>query len=910
MRKLLCSYFAPLASAFVKVRELLAAYRAALVKHSDFDTWFYLVLYSMIDLFCWCIPIGVLARCAVDISLHSGIRRLADIFGPSSGLIWLAVQKHNIEPFVILYSAYWVNTWAKMIKKRFEKLDTYLTPEGSNPFASLFTTAPVYFTGGLGFAIGYLPVMALEWGRVIAGYADRLVDMHDNKPKNFVAINVALAAVLFGLIVMMEANPEYLDLHEIPPNWLAHRIANSVACYFRRKRAAERQSAATSVLSLLSDRIDEYHYDDLLPWQFRLLRLDADHSCASLSSYDIRTYHGLPGLKFEAVSYRWGERTTSHAITIDDGLGRFATIKITKSAHDVIAALFPLQGARYIWIDSICINQQSPREQDAQIPLMRDIYSRAERVLAHLGTSKFSSLANDFLARAIWHAVSFPGFNPKEPFRTSVPFPTDYHGWKAFRELARNEIWSRVWVFQEMLVAQKLVICNGDADFPWRFLLQFDMSFEGYCMKAPYTEVDGRVPNSQLYSKEDLSTVHRIMLQQRAIREQGGSRKLTDLLIDTRELESTRAKDKVYALLGLSDARARCSLRPDYTKSVEDVYTAAMLHCLRGNGFVLFSIAGACRRYVQVPNVKSNEQGQHTVGNVQEPELQLPSWVANFRDRPWYGSFSLYDRGYKASGRNAWISDFKYSAGRLELCGWKIDEIAQCAQEEERPELGIYPFHMKAEDHKKRHDTWHLPNHPDSALRRMQNIMQEMLRMMQSSIAQQRHDIWQREQLRMAQEEIVALTAIEDFDGTSHPASVTNLKAYNVFKVMMNLADMYALYEEIPSSWRSLCDLKNRLKSPRLIKKLIRDGAWMPFFLRAEEVSFQRKFALTKKGRAAMVPKGTEAGDVICIFNGSPVPHILRKASGQHYELFGDAYVHGIMAGEALTGEPKRIILV
>ena len=92
--------------------------------------------------------------------------------------------------------------------------------------------------------------------------------------------------------------------------------------------------------------------------------------------------------------------------------------------------------------------------------------------------------------------------------------------------------------------------------------------------------------------------------------------------------------------------------------------------------------------------------------------------------------------------------------------------------------------------------------------------------MMQSSIAQQKHDIWQREQLRKAQEEIVALTAIEDFDGTSHPASVTNLVAYNVFKYMMNLADWDAWFGEIPSSWRRRRDLKNQWEHRRWIKKV------------------------------------------------------------------------------------------
>jgi hypothetical protein len=46
-----------------------------------------------------------------------------------------------------------------------------------------------------------------------------------------------------------------------------------------------------------------------------------------------------------------------------------------------------------------------------------------------------------------------------------------------------------------------------------------------------------------------------------------------------------------------------------------------------------------------------------------------------------------------------------------------------------------------------------------------------------------------------------------------------------------------------------------------------------------------------------------QQGDEIWILPGASVPLILRKVSAEcRYRVVGDAYVHGIMHGEALTG--------
>jgi hypothetical protein len=76
----------------------------------------------------------------------------------------------------------------------------------------------------------------------------------------------------------------------------------------------------------------------------------------------------------------------------------------------------------------------------------------------------------------------------------------------------------------------------------------------------------------------------------------------------------------------------------------------------------------------------------------------------------------------------------------------------------------------------------------------------------------------------------------------------------------------------------------------------------------------------TRGGGAGMGPRDIQLGDGVCVFYGAMVPHIVRFACRGLFaegpmrttgNLVGDAYVHGLMYGEALsTGfKDERIIL-
>jgi hypothetical protein len=75
-----------------------------------------------------------------------------------------------------------------------------------------------------------------------------------------------------------------------------------------------------------------------------------------------------------------------------------------------------------------------------------------------------------------------------------------------------------------------------------------------------------------------------------------------------------------------------------------------------------------------------------------------------------------------------------------------------------------------------------------------------------------------------------------------------------------------------------------------------------------------RRLGRSKQGYVCQLPLDAKEGDMLAIFRGSFVPHVLRGTGdradrGTGWILVGDAYVHGIMKGEELRESEKIIEL-
>jgi hypothetical protein len=125
------------------------------------------------------------------------------------------------------------------------------------------------------------------------------------------------------------------------------------------------------------------------PNQIRLFRLEpaqpgSDYISGTLDIYDLRQWP-----TYECLSYAWGTADKNASIFIEN-----CQLKITESLLLALASLRLPHASRKLWIDQICIHQNSIGERNHQIRLMGRIYQQAERDLLWLGpTSTSNSVA-------------------------------------------------------------------------------------------------------------------------------------------------------------------------------------------------------------------------------------------------------------------------------------------------------------------------------------------------------------------------------------------------------------------------------------------------------------------------------------------------------------------------------------
>lgn len=114
--------------------------------------------------------------------------------------------------------------------------------------------------------------------------------------------------------------------------------------------------------------------------EIRLLDLEDEQTCT------IRQVSLMTDPVYFALSYYWGPPTSTRPLHIKQDGSPKQTVQIRRTVAKFIKSLYRQYGAISVWLDVICINQRSFAEQSAQVALMGDIYKRAKRVYAWMGS--------------------------------------------------------------------------------------------------------------------------------------------------------------------------------------------------------------------------------------------------------------------------------------------------------------------------------------------------------------------------------------------------------------------------------------------------------------------------------------------------------------------------------------------
>jgi len=96
---------------------------------------------------------------------------------------------------------------------------------------------------------------------------------------------------------------------------------------------------------------------------------------------------------YDCISYVWGSETQKlHQIRLNG-----ARLPVTANVHQILHGMSSYWKTTYIWIDTICINQENSAEKSQQVRLMNRIYANCRRVFVCLGDPDGARLALSLL---------------------------------------------------------------------------------------------------------------------------------------------------------------------------------------------------------------------------------------------------------------------------------------------------------------------------------------------------------------------------------------------------------------------------------------------------------------------------------------------------------------------------------
>ncbi|KAF2163022.1 hypothetical protein M409DRAFT_57702 [Zasmidium cellare ATCC 36951] len=242
-------------------------------------------------------------------------------------------------------------------------------------------------------------------------------------------------------------------------------------------------------------------------------------------------------LDFDALSYAWGSKVGQVPIYLNGSKGH---ILVTMNPYFALRSLRFRKWPRDIWIDQICINQANMQERNRQIRLMETIYRSASQVVVWLGYGRGGKLS----------------YSREDDLQ--VLMKETSHSW-----------WERTWIVQEVALARRDPLVMFDYHISdWQWLV----SGGRYARKDVLASSAHSFREGHFHSASDKTFL--------------------SVLGTVRRTTSTDPRDKVYAVLSLVDSSIRSYIRPDYSKSVAEVFAEATHASIAASGtldLLLFS---------------------------------------------------------------------------------------------------------------------------------------------------------------------------------------------------------------------------------------------------------------------------------------------------------------------------------
>lgn len=298
--------------------------------------------------------------------------------------------------------------------------------------------------------------------------------------------------------------------------------------------------------------------------------------------------------RYVALSYCWRVGDESESIRFQGSLRG-----IKRISRDLMSALWALHSYhenKWLWVDTICIDQSQNAEKNDQVPRMQMIYEGAHRVIVWLGET------NPHYEGGIEGGDGNPA-DRVEPIsaRKLIQLCDEATGGRGW--------WSRLWIVQEMVVARYLFVCIGPQLLRWDKFVHSTSKWHQirWVRRFEIEDIHLRIQRLDRLRTDWWKAKHSLDLLQ--------------LLDIGRESFATDAKDNIYGLLGLMKPEDRERVHVDYNCRTAVLYaetTAMLIERQQSLNFLVEAFSY----------------------NSPQSQPGLPSWVLDFGDCQEDRSFS------------------------------------------------------------------------------------------------------------------------------------------------------------------------------------------------------------------------------------------------------------------------------
>jgi hypothetical protein len=273
---------------------------------------------------------------------------------------------------------------------------------------------------------------------------------------------------------------------------------------------------------------------------------------------------------YAALSYAWGDERVTCPILLN-GHQVEVTANLAKALRS-FCTNDEFGGDFKLWVDALCINQQDLAERSSQVQMMRDIYGNAWSVICWLGEE---SRQSHWAIQLVQDLAVLSQSDCAEQLESQLRQEPDYLGkgcWLALSELMERPYWFRLWVIQEIVMGGTATRLRcGNSSIGWgEFSAGISFLEEHlWLVKDDILVEELKWFNIQRSKAWTTTSLHLVYYDLSAMsrREEHGGRNLTfGRLLDISNSAGCKdPRDKVWALAGLMDPSIAKNLQLDYT---------------------------------------------------------------------------------------------------------------------------------------------------------------------------------------------------------------------------------------------------------------------------------------------------------------------------------------------------------